>query len=232
MVSSISAEIFVVRHGHVADHQGDVALLPQGRLAAFNAGFGLADRVAEDGTVSVLYAPSVRTRETAEELARGLACGLRDHSRRHALIAPPHAEPAIRNFHFIIDGCPVPPTDAMHSSLPASAKHDPYLQAFWRASQDPIEYWLNHPSASAETPAVVAGRLRAFLVSLLDTQTKFYVLVTHSGPMRAFLRDALGADPGEPDYCEAFRVTARGVYYRGQWGELRKSEIRNQKSEI
>ncbi|MDE3090450.1 MAG: histidine phosphatase family protein [Chloroflexota bacterium] len=191
--------------------------MPAGRLATFNAGFGLADRVADGVVVQVLYAPSARTRETAAELARGLGGGLLTQNKSRARVAPPRAESAIRNFQFIVDGHPVPPTDRMHASLPASAEHNPYLQAFWRAMKDPIGYWLAHPSASAETPAAVAARLRAFFVSLLAAKSEgLYVLVTHSGPMRAFLREALGADPGEPDFCEMFRVTADGVHYRGQ----------------
>lgn len=38
--------------------------------------------------------------------------------------------------------------------------------------------------------------------------------------MRAFLREALGADPGAPDFCEAFRVDARGVRFREQRGKI------------
>lgn len=41
------------------------------------------------------------------------------------------------------------------------------------------------------------------------------MLVTHSGPMRAFLRAVYGADPDEPEFCEWFLVNASGVHYRG-----------------
>ncbi len=85
-------------------------------------------------------------------------------------------------------------------------------------------YWLNHPSENAEPPAIVAARLGAFIVSLLNAASSdAYFLVTHSGPMRAFLRQALGADPGEPGFCEAFQVTASGVRYRGQCGAVAHS---------
>jgi broad specificity phosphatase PhoE len=162
-----------------------------------------------------LYSLSARTRETAVELARGLEAGLQAQKTPH--IASPRPEPAIRNFHFLIDGQPFPPTDGMHSSLPASAERQSYFQSFWAAKEDPIAYWLNHPSEHAETPTAVATRLRAFFISLLDAKSEgWYVLVTHSGPMRAFLREVLGIDPGEPDFCEAFRVEAGGIYYREQ----------------
>jgi broad specificity phosphatase PhoE len=219
---TIKVKIVVVRHGHVANHQGDVALLPEGRLAAFNAGFHFADQVADSSAITVLYSPTLRTRETAQELASGLISGLLVQNKTQARVSLPRharARAAICNFQFIIDGQQTPPTDSMHASLPASAAHNLFFQGFWEAKQDPIGYWLNHPSENAEPPAIVAARLGAFIVSLLNAASSdVYFLVTHSGPMRAFLRQALGADPGEPDFCEAFQVDASGVRYRGHAG--------------
>jgi broad specificity phosphatase PhoE len=198
--------------------------MPEGRRAAFDAGRRLAQHTLDDYSIpkrelfhpaSILYSPSTRTRETAVELARGLESSLQ--SQNAPPIASPRPEPAIRNFQFLIDGQPFPPTDGMHPSLPVSAEHQLYFRSFWAAKEDPIAYWLNHPSEHAETPTAVSTRLRAFFISLLDAKSEgWYVLVTHSGPMRAFLREALGIDPGEPDFCEAFQVDASGVYYREQ----------------
>ncbi len=199
-------------------------MLPEGRRAAFNAGSRLAHHTLDDNpsqrwellpAVPILYSPSARTRETAIEFARGLEAGLRPQNTLR--VGLPRPEPAIRNFQFIIDGQLIPPTDGMHPSLPASAEYQLYFRSFWAAKEDPIAYWLNHPSEHAETPTAVATRLRAFFISLLDAKSgDWYVLITHSGPMRAFLREALGADPGEPGFCEAFRVETSGVYYREQ----------------
>ncbi|MBI5652850.1 MAG: histidine phosphatase family protein [Chloroflexi bacterium] len=216
----ISTLIYVVRHGHVADHQGDVAILPAGKRAAFDAGARLADHLRDGGTATILHAPTARTRETAEELARGLELTARAQNKNAARIFAPRVENAIRNFQFIIGGRDFPPTDAMHESLPASAECDPFLNGFWQATDDPIAYWLTHPSASAEAPALVAERLREFFVATLARAPGFCVVITHSGPMRAFLRESLGADPGEPDFCEAFLVRADGVRYRDQHGKL------------
>lgn len=217
----ISTQIFVVRHAHVADHQGDVAILPEGKRVAFDAGTRLANHIIDSVTVTILHAPTARTRETAEEIARGLTSALRAQDGNAARVSSPRAEHAIRNFHFIVDGVTYPPTDRMHESLPASAERNPFLTGFWRAEQDPIAFWLTHPSEHAETPTAVAERLRAFFLSLLDVPGGVHVLVTHSGPMRAFLRAVFGADPGEPDFCEAFLVNAEGAHYRGQRGEMR-----------
>ncbi len=198
-----------------------MALTSQGRGAAFEAGIRLSGNIADGQTVSILYSPSARTRETAEEIALGLAGGLRQMRKANVRIALPRAETAIRNFEFTIDGSRLPPTDAMHPSFPASAAHHPYLQQFWSAEQDRIGYWLSHPSESAESPEAVAARLRLFLQSLLGApRPDVSLLVTHSGPMRAFLRAAYGSDPGEPEFCEWFLVNASGVQYRGSPARL------------
>lgn len=205
------------RHGHVANHQGDVSLLPEGRHVAFNAGVSLADQVADGVAVTILFSPSARTRETAEELARGLAGGLSSQNKPGARVLQPQPEEAIRNFQFIVDGREMMPTDGMHASLPPSAEHDPFFQAFWQDQDDPIDYWLTHPSQSAEQPVAVAARMRTFFGSLLQFPFPgIFLLVTHSGPMRAFLREALGADPGEPEFCEAFQVNANETLFRRQ----------------
>ncbi len=211
----------VIRHGSVADHQGDVALTPEGQRLAFDAGIRLSEKIGDGQTASILYAPSERTRATAEEMALGLADGLHRSARSTVRIALPCAEPAIRNFHFVIAGQQLPPTDAMHPSFPAAAEQDPYLKAFWSAKEDRIGYWMSHPSEHAESPAAVAARLNVFFQSLLDVAfPDVSMLVTHSGPMRAFLRAVFGADPGEPEFCEWFLVNMSGVHYRGGTASL------------
>lgn len=205
----------------MADHQGDVALTLQGRRAAFIAGVRMSENIDDGQNVSILYAPSARTRETAEELGLGLADGLHRWARSTVRIGLPRAEPAIRNLHFVVEGQQLPPTDAMHPSFPAAAEQDPYLKAFWGAKEDRIGYWMSHPSDCAESPAAVAARLNVFVQSVLEAASPdVSVLVTHSGPMRAFLRAVYGADPGEPEFCESFLVNRFGVHYRGVRGPL------------
>lgn len=219
----ISTQIFVVRHGNVVDHQGDVALTEEGRHNAFDAGSRLAEHIPDGAQVRVLYSPTARTRETAEELSLGLVSILHLHEKTNVEIPVPRAETAIRNLEIIVDGHPVLPTDAMHPSLPPSAEQNGFLQGFWKADDDRIGYWMTHPSESAESPAAVAARLGLCFESLFASdRPEFFVLVTHSGPMRAFLRQAFGQDPGEPDYCEWFRVNKDRVDYRGKTA-VRKS---------
>ncbi len=193
-----------------------MTLTPQGRRVAYEAGTRIAAGIGDGQQVAVLYSPSTRTRETAEEMALGLADGLHRNSRSGVTIRLPQAEAAIGNFEFIIDGSRLPPTDAWDPSFPASAAHHPYLSGFWSAQEDRIGFWLTHPSECVESPETVAARLALFFRSLLDApKPDISLLVTHSGPMRAYLRAAFGADPGEPEFCEWFRIDALGVEYRG-----------------
>ena len=213
--AAIAAKIFVIRHGNVADHYGDVHLTSEGFQTALNAGNSLADHISDGDDVTILFSPSERTRETAEEIASGLTRKLAAQNKKSANVPTPRAENAIRNFQFLVEGRETLPTDGMHESLPASAEQDPFFQAFWKELDDPIRHWLTHPTESAEQPAAVAARLRAFFQALLENNASgVFMLVTHSGPMRAFLREALGEDPGEPEYCEWFQVNADGVHYR------------------
>ncbi len=183
---------------------------------AFQAGARIAAGIGDGQSISVLYSPSARTRETAEEVALGLADSLRERNKSNVHISLPQAEAAIGNFEFIIDGSRFPPMDAWHPSLPASAAHHPYLVNFWSAQEDRIGYWLTHPSECVESPETVAARLALFFGSLLSaSEPKVTLLVTHSGPMRAYLREAFGTDPGEPEFCEWFRLDAVGIEYRG-----------------
>ncbi|MGE5264423.1 MAG: histidine phosphatase family protein [Acidobacteriota bacterium] len=209
--------MFVVRHGNVLDHQGDVVLTEEGRHNAFDAGSRLAEHIPDGAQVRVLCSPTVRTRETAEELALGLVSIPHLHEKANVEIPVPRVEPAIRNLEIIVDGHPVLPTDAMHPSLPPSAEQDSFLQGFWQADEDRIGYWMTHLSESAESPAAVAARLDQCFESLLASErAEIFILVTHSGPMRAFLRQDFGQDPGEPDYCEWFHVNKERVDYRGE----------------
>jgi broad specificity phosphatase PhoE len=196
------------------DHQGDVALTEEGRRTAFDAGTGLAEHIPNGGQVYVLYSPAARTRETAEALSLAMNSALQKSAKANVEIAAPQVEMAIRNLEIIVDGHPVLPTDAMHPSLPPSAQQNRFLQGFWQAEEDRIGYWMTHPSESAESPTAVASRLALYFESLFAGSPGIFVLVTHSGPMRAFLRQSYGQDPGEPEYCEWFRVNKDNVHYR------------------
>ena len=46
------------------------------------------------------------------------------------------------------------------------------------------------------------GVMRKIFAANANTPMRaHWILVTHSGAMRVFLRHAFGSDPGEPDFC-------------------------------
>jgi broad specificity phosphatase PhoE len=106
----------------------------------------------------------------------------------------------------------------------------PFLPGFW-GTPDRIGYWVNPPNPPGEDADAVARRLLTFAVSLLDlprVRPRRYICVTHSPPMRAFLRRyLLGYDPGEPAYAESVDMDFDGdglltIRYRG---DLRKMAL-------
>jgi broad specificity phosphatase PhoE len=129
-------------------------------------------------------------------------------------LLPPVECWALRNPDIYVAGARVElvsSATAMMEQLPdsglsaAELMRIPFLRGFWGAA-DRIGYWVDHPNPPGEDARAVARRLMAFAVSLCDLprmRPRRYGCVTHSGPMRAFLRHyLLGEDPGEPDYGE------------------------------
>lgn len=65
--------VHFVRHGRVASHRGDVPVTPEGLEEARRFGRRLAERVGAEEVVAFLYAPTLRTRQTAQAIRAGLA---------------------------------------------------------------------------------------------------------------------------------------------------------------
>jgi len=235
----VSATVYLVRHGEVAHHRTDISLTARGQEQARLAGSALARQMADGDTVCVHYSPVTRVRETADILYASLAAALRAGNFSRVVLHPPQPDPALHNVRFILEPGQQPEEPSLlytQSNDPAYLQTRPPAQAdfyrgFW-ASADHIGYWLSHDSGGgAETPTTVLARVRARLgeISALDgshpTQTH-WLMITHSGTMRTVLCEALGTDPGEPDFCEtvilrpaaqAGRVT---LSYRGQAASL------------
>lgn len=207
--------IHVVRHGHIPGYEGDVPLTDEGWVAARRAGRQLAEELSGDEVLSFVHGPARRARETALGIYEGLRAA-EDVDQRG--IEEPSVHPGLRNLGFLVDGA-VQEAQRPHLDMAIAAyEADPssenearlaYQRAFW-ASDDPIGYWLQHPSPYAEDPEAVAARVRRVLRELLspveEGGSRRIICATHAAPMRAFLRPLLGGDPGEPDYCEQFVV--------------------------
>src|SRR6266700_4773684 len=204
-----------VRHAKGASHQGNLPLTDEGRRQVEDAGRQFSRQLLPAEVVSLLHAPTRRTRETALVLYSSMVETL-DHGEQPGvyLLAPTEHE-AIRNPDIYVAGVRielVSTAEAVVEQLPPSSLNPqqvaqlPFLRGFW-ANPDRIGYWVSHPNPPGEDADTVARRLLTFAVSLLDLprrQPGRYICVTHSPVLRAFLRRYLvGHDPGEPDYLEA-----------------------------
>jgi broad specificity phosphatase PhoE len=95
-----------------------------------------------------------------------------------------------------------------------------YLKDLW-SSNDPIGYWLSHPSETVESPEAAAKRTREYIAERLDLvaregELRRDICVTHSANIRVLLESAFGEDPGEPPFFATVTVRAGLVYYAGR----------------
>lgn len=200
------------RHGRVASHSGDMPLTEEGWREVADAGRRLSQLLVPGEIVSILYAPTRRTRETAIGLHRSIAATVTSTAQFSLL--EPQMHMALRNPDLYVAGNRVEMVsnaEALAEQLPTSdvsieqLSQLPFWQAFW-SHQDRIGYWVNLHNPPGEDAKAVARRMLTFTMSLLDLpcqQPRRYICITHSPGMRAFLYHyLLGRDPGEPDYTE------------------------------
>lgn len=198
--------VYLLRHGEVASHQGDVPITAEAEEEAFRVGrhFG-----GEVGPVRVLTGETRRAKVTGTHFSRGLG------SAGVEVIGPDVAH-ALRNPDLYVGGVRV----NMVSDAPALAEQVaglspgdvPAIGFFTEffASSDRIGWWLTHPTPPGEKADAVAGRMRSFLISLQDpvpTRTEAVVAITHSPLLRSVALDLLGADIGEPPWVSGLLVT-------------------------
>ena len=200
--------LILLRHGEVASHKGDVPVTAAGIEHAERTGKALGRQLA--GPILLLYGGTRRTRETAEAVARGIG----DDGR----ITGPRDAFALRNPDMYVAGSRV----NMVSSAAALAEQVPGMTAeqaaanpWWAeffTAPDRIGWWLGQADPPGETVTDLAGRVLRFAASLDDpgpTRGRVVVGVTHSPVLRAVLRHATGADPGEPAYVTGADVRVR-----------------------
>lgn len=212
---SVETSLWVhwVRHGKIASHRGDTPLTDEGRKQSEAFAQRLSTELTEGERVSFLYAPTRRTRETAEIIYSTLRTMLEQADSRQLLAPVEHW--AVRNPDIYVAGSRielVSTPEAVVEQLPEASlsaqelANLPFLHGFWSAP-DRIGYWVKHPNPPGEDANTVARRLLTFAVSLLDVQSqqpRRYICVTHSPVMRAFLRRYLtGRDIGEPEHLES-----------------------------
>jgi broad specificity phosphatase PhoE len=226
-----------MRHAKVASHQGNLPLTSEGRRQVEDAGRQFSRKLVPGEVVSLLHAPTRRTRESALILYCSMVEMLDYVEQPEVYLSPPMEHWAIRNPDIYVAGVRielVSTAEALAEQLPPSGlcpeelAQLPFLRGFC-AAPDRIGYWVCHPNPPGEDADTVARRLLTFAVSLLDlprVQPRRYICVTHSPTMRAFLRRyLLGHDPGEPGYLESMNLEFEDdgsctIQYRGERKKL------------
>ena len=198
-------EIRLLRHGETSGYSGDLGLSDRGRAQARAAAAALAAEAP--GDVSLLYAPSVRARVTAEVLAADLAAA-------GVSVEGPRSERGFANFTVAAGGdvreqaevfgeyatADPQPFEEMPGWLADLAR----FRTVHESGGDPIELWLKTPLLGFEPPAVSVRRYWRAIKALPGAQLT--VVAAHSGPMRALVAHAFCRDLGEPDNLEAVAV--------------------------
>ena len=206
-----TVKVHWVRHGKIASHKGNVPLTDEGVAQARERGRLLAKDLSPGEMVHFMHAPTLRTRQTVEEIRASMAEALGPGGDADLLEVT--EQWAIRNPDLYVAGQRVEmvsSAEALAEQLsapsvdPKSLSEHPFFREFW-ASQDRIGYWVEHPDPPGEGTVAVARRQMTFAMSLLDrpgNRPVRYVLSTHSPVLRAILLCYTGEDPGEPGYLE------------------------------
>jgi broad specificity phosphatase PhoE len=167
--------------------------------------------------VHFMHAPTLRTRQTVEEIRASMA----EAPGPGADLLEVTEQWAIRNPDLFVAGQRVEmvsSVEALAEQLgapavdPETLSEHPFFREFW-TSPDRIGYWVEHPGPPGEDTVAVARRQVTFAVSLLDgpeDRPVRYVLATHSPVLRAILLCYAGEDPGEPGYLEPVDLILSG----------------------
>jgi broad specificity phosphatase PhoE len=212
-------EIRLLRHGETSGYGGDLGLSDRGRDQAREAAAALAAEAP--GALTLLHAPSVRARITAELLAGALrAAGV--------AVEGPRPERGFANFTVAAGGevreqaevfgeyagAEPPPRDQTPGWLADLA----HFRAVHQSGGDPIELWLKTPLLGFEPPAVAVRRHWRAIAALEPADLT--VVAAHSGPMRALVAHAFARDLGEPHNLEPVVIHVDGrharVEFRGE----------------
>lgn len=192
--------LYLLRHGEVASHRGDVPVTEGGLEAAVAVGRSLAAR-AEGGAIRIISGATLRTRSTAEAIGRGA-------SDAGARVIDDGVAFALRNPDLYLAGVRVDMVSseaAFAAQVPGFEEADVAAVPFyreWLSVPDRVGWWVRHPNPPGDDAATVAERISRFAASLSDhgDDAAFTVAVTHSPVLRAVARRASGEDPGEPNW--------------------------------
>jgi broad specificity phosphatase PhoE len=221
-------EIRLLRHGETSGYSGDLGLSDRGRAQAQAAAAALTAEA--HGELTLLHAPSVRARVTAEVLATDLGeAGVR--------VDGPRVERGFANFTVAAGGDVREQAEVFGEYAGAEPKplHElpgwladlARFRTVHESGGDPIELWLKTPLLGFEPPSVAVRRHWRAIRALPNTALT--VVAAHSGPMRALVAHAFGRDLGEPDNLEAVAVHLDGdrarVDFRGERAKIAVPDV-------
>lgn len=199
--------LYLLRHGEVESHRGDVPITATAAEHAHAVGAALAAR--EQERIRVLSGETRRARDTAAHLVRGLVDS-------GCEVIGPDVAFALRNPDLYVSGVRVnmvSSAEALAEQMEGLSAEDVAALDFFPeffVSPDRIGWWLTHDSPPGETAPDLAARVLSFAVSLTD-ETQSYcdvvVAVTHSPLLRAVALDRLGEDIGEPHWVSGLQLT-------------------------
>lgn len=195
----MTQRLFLLRHGEVTSHRGDVPVTEAGLETAVEVGRRLGARA--DGAVRVISGETRRTRETAAAVARGAA-------EAGAEVVEDGVAFALRNPDLYLAGVRV---DMVSSEAAFAAQISGFTEADvtavpffreWLTAPDRVGWWVAHTDPPGDDAAAVATRIRDFAGSLADRTdaTAFTVAITHSPVLRACGLEVAGRDIGEPNW--------------------------------
>jgi broad specificity phosphatase PhoE len=192
--------LYLLRHGEITSHRGDVPITAAAEEQAFAVGRGFGLR--QPGPINVLSGETRRAMDTAAHLARGVIDAGGD-------VIGPRVAFALRNPDLYVAGVRVnmvSSAEALAEQVEGLSAEDvtslEFFPAFF-ASPDRIGWWLAHPSPPGEDVRSVAARVESFAGSLVNPipgKPEVVVAVTHSPLLRAVAHESLGHDIGEPPW--------------------------------
>jgi broad specificity phosphatase PhoE len=221
-------EIRLLRHGETSGYSGDLGLSDRGRDQARAAAAALAAEA--HGELTLLHAPSVRARVTAEVLASELtAAGVTVEGPRpdrgfanFTVAAGGDVREQAEVFGEYADAAPAPLEE-----LPGWLADLARFRTVHESGGDPIELWLKTPLLGFEPPSVAVRRHWRAIGAL--PASRLTVVAAHSGPMRALVAHAFGRDLGEPVNLEAVAVHLDGrrasVDFRGERASIAVPDV-------
>jgi broad specificity phosphatase PhoE len=221
-------EIRLLRHGETSGYEGDLGLSDRGRDQARAAAATLAAEA--HGSLTLLYAPSVRARVTAEVLADDLRAAAVE-------VDGPRAERDFANFTVAagsevreqaeVFGEYAKAGETPVEELPGWLADLARFRSVHVSGGDPIALWLTTPLLGFEPPSVSVRRHWRGIRAL--SGAGLTVVAAHSGPMRALVAHAFGRDLGEPENLEAVAIHLDGdrarVDFRGERAKIAVPDV-------